>query len=159
MSIIDKEIKDLKEKLTPHKTTSECISLSTSLRNHLEKEEKDQSNKKQKKYNRGTVDYKTNLVFNWQKKISSSLPSENDVSEMEVTNPVIQNPDRRLVYKPNVKVDPMKPRNTPQGPKGGINRSYDSGNRPHYPQNPHPVHPSTVRGRGAKNSGRGSHHG
>lgn len=49
LSMIDKEIKDPKYKLTPRKTTPEYISLSTNLKNHLEKEEKDQKNKKQKK--------------------------------------------------------------------------------------------------------------
>lgn len=37
LSIIDKEIKDLKEKLGPFKTSSEYISLYTSLKDHLKK--------------------------------------------------------------------------------------------------------------------------
>lgn len=68
LSIIDKEIKDLKEKLGLFKRSLEYTSLSTSLKHHLEKEEKDQKNKKQKKYNCDITDYKTNLVFGWQKK-------------------------------------------------------------------------------------------
>lgn len=68
LSNIDIEIKELRDKLLPHKSTSEYNSLSTNLKSHLEKEEKDQRTKKQKKYTRDVNDYKSNLVFNWQKK-------------------------------------------------------------------------------------------
>lgn len=47
-SIIDKGIKDLTDKLTPFKTMSEYIFLSTNLKNHLEKEDRDQRTKKTK---------------------------------------------------------------------------------------------------------------
>lgn len=68
LTIIEKEIKDLKDKLTPYKTTSEYISLSTNLRNPLEKEEREPRTKKQKQYNPNVNDYETNLVFSLQKK-------------------------------------------------------------------------------------------
>lgn len=46
LSLIDSEIRELRDKLTPHKTSAEYILLSTNLRNTLEKEEKDQRDKK-----------------------------------------------------------------------------------------------------------------
>lgn len=52
-SNIDKEIKD---KLSPYKSTSEYITLSTNLKKHLEKEERKQKLKKQKKYTRDVND-------------------------------------------------------------------------------------------------------
>lgn len=48
LSLIDSEIKDLRDKLTPHKGTAEYISLSTNLKSILEREEKEQRDKKQK---------------------------------------------------------------------------------------------------------------
>lgn len=49
LMVIDKDIRDLKVKLTPFNALSEYTSLSTSLLNHLEKEERDQRNKKTEK--------------------------------------------------------------------------------------------------------------
>lgn len=41
LTAMGKEIRDLKDKLTPSIGTPECVSLSTNLRNHLEKEERE----------------------------------------------------------------------------------------------------------------------
>lgn len=83
MSVIDKEIKEIKEKLAPHKSTSEYISHSTSLKNHLEKEEREQKIKKQKKYTRDINDYRNGSVFSWQTKDdtpSGEVPPLMDIS-------------------------------------------------------------------------------
>ena len=49
LKAIDSEIKTLREQLLPHKTSPEYISLSSNLQGILEKEERDQRFKKQKK--------------------------------------------------------------------------------------------------------------
>lgn len=57
---------------------------------------KKKGSKKQKKYNGDIYDYKAYLVFNWQKKVTpsgSALP-------METSVPIVQNPDRGLIYEP-----------------------------------------------------------
>lgn len=48
LSLIDTEIKELRDKLIPYRTSAEYIALSTNLKSILEKEEKDQRIKKQK---------------------------------------------------------------------------------------------------------------
>lgn len=63
--MIDKEIRDLKEKLTPSIGTPEYVSLSTNLRNHLEKEERDQRTKKQKNIIGMSTIIRPNLVFSF----------------------------------------------------------------------------------------------
>lgn len=49
---LDKEIKELKEKLVTHKNSLEYNSLSSNLQSHLEKEDRNQRIKKNKKYSR-----------------------------------------------------------------------------------------------------------
>lgn len=68
------------------------------LKKHLEKEERDQRSKKQKKYNRDN--YKANLVFNWQKKLIADQGLPNSNVPLEHSEPITQNPDRRLTYEP-----------------------------------------------------------
>lgn len=80
LSAFDREIKDLKDKLIPLKNLAQYSSLLSNLQNHLEKEEKDQRNKKQKKYSRDVGDYKSGVVFNWQKKMKTSETIPNDSS-------------------------------------------------------------------------------
>ena len=87
MTALDREIKEIKEKLLSSKSTTEYITLSTNLRNHLEKEEKDQKNKKQKKYTRDFADYKAGSVFSWQAKISADSNVNASNLEMEVSQP------------------------------------------------------------------------
>lgn len=70
LTTIDKDIKEIRDKLLPFKATPEYMSLSTNLKIHLEKEEREQKVKKQKKYTRDTNDYKTHQVFSWQSKDS-----------------------------------------------------------------------------------------
>lgn len=98
LTLIDREIKELqeiKEKLLPHKSTPEYLSLSANLKSHLEKKEKDQRIKKQKKYTRDTSDYKNNLVFNWQK-MEGGTPTETSGSvEMDASPPL--DPSNRMV--------------------------------------------------------------
>lgn len=48
LSLIDSKIKELRDKLTPYKSTAEYTLLSTNLRSTLEREEKDQRNKNKK---------------------------------------------------------------------------------------------------------------
>lgn len=87
MDLLDKEIKDIKEKLLPSKSTPEYNTLSLNLKSHLEKEEREQKTKKQKKYTRDIADYKTSSVFRWQ---STDIARENNEfqnSDMEVSQP------------------------------------------------------------------------
>lgn len=97
---LDKEIKDLRDKLMPSSSTPEYTTLSSNLKTLLEKEERDQKNKKQKKYSRDVSDYKSNLVFNWQKKLSAPNDSGASAPPMELSQPIAPHPDRRLVYDP-----------------------------------------------------------
>ena len=55
LSLLDKEIREIRDKLVPSITNPEYTTLSTGLKIHLEKEEKDQRNKKQKKYKSGCI--------------------------------------------------------------------------------------------------------
>lgn len=89
--IIDKEIKDIREKLLPFKATPEYYSLSTNLKTHLEKEEKEQRVKKQKKYTRDASDYKNHQVFSWQSKDSVLGTDDIHNSTMEVSAPPTDN--------------------------------------------------------------------
>lgn len=100
LSLIDSEIKDLRDKLTPHKGTAEYISLSTNLKSILEREEKEQRNKKQKKYNRDFTDYTSNLVYGWQKKNLNTPPTNSDPSSGDTFVPVVAHQTRRLIYEP-----------------------------------------------------------
>lgn len=86
MSVIDKEIqeiRDIRDKLLPHKSTTEYNSLSTNLKNHLEKEEREQKFKKQKKYTRDVNDYKNLCVFSWQNKDNTPINSDIEQLQME----------------------------------------------------------------------------
>lgn len=120
LSLIDTEIKDLRDKLIPFKTSAEYIALSNNLRNVLEKEEKDQRNKKQKKYNRDYTDYTTHSVFNWQKKLNPSSSSGNgEPTNMETSTVTMTHTDRTLVYQPTFQPTTKKVTVKKQGPEQG----------------------------------------
>lgn len=63
---LDKEIKEIKEKVALFKNDARYISPSTSLRSTLEKEEGKQKNKKKRKYILDVGDYRFGIVFKWQ---------------------------------------------------------------------------------------------
>lgn len=84
---LDREIKELKDKLLMYKNSQEYSSLSSNLLNHLEKEDREQKYKKQKKYSRDIGDYKTNNVFSWQKLFKVASSTESSVNDMEVNPP------------------------------------------------------------------------
>ena len=71
-----------------------------SLLNYLEKEDRDQRNKKKKKFNRDLEDYQNSLVFNWQKKLLEEISKQNPI-EMEVSDPV-------SVEQPTISLGPKK---------------------------------------------------
>lgn len=83
-TIIDKEIKEIREKLLPHKSSMEYNNLSTNLKNHLEKEEREQKTKKQKKYSRDLSDYKNGNVFSWQTNDQIKSTYDSECPPMEV---------------------------------------------------------------------------
>lgn len=89
MTILDREIKEIKEKLSPQKSTSEYITMSTNLKNHLKKEEREQKIKKQKKYARDVNDYKTNCVYSWQRKDTIEENMDHTHVQMDVSQPPI----------------------------------------------------------------------
>lgn len=116
-SILDKEIKEIRDKLLPHKSTAEYINLSTNLKNHLEKEEREQKTKKQKKYSRDMNDYKTGNVFIWQNKeqtVGSMEPNRMEVTtssdtralETSVALPLSKRDGHMVHYPP----DPHTPK-------------------------------------------------
>lgn len=74
--VLDKEIKELKDKFVTHKDSLEYNSLSSNLQSHLEKEDGDRRIQKHKKYSRDVGDYKTNAVFGWQKTLMSASPMD-----------------------------------------------------------------------------------
>lgn len=71
LASLDREIKELRDKLLTFKSSPEYNSLSSNLQGFLEKEIKDQKLKKQKKYSRDVGDYKNGTVFGWQKLFTS----------------------------------------------------------------------------------------
>lgn len=150
LAILDKEIKEIREKRVPSINTPEYVTLSSGLKNLLEKEEKEQRNKKQKKYNRDVADYKTQTVFNWQKKISS-IPT-NAHSDMEISAPLDAISDRTLVYEA-----PPQPPSRPPPKKDNTAK-----NPPKYPP-PHTEgrgrHQTISNGRGFPHRGRGQNRG
>ena len=73
---LDNEIELVKDLLTPFKNGDEYANHSTILLKTLDKEEKEQKAKKKKKFIRDSEDYKSNLVFLWQKKLSSNNESD-----------------------------------------------------------------------------------
>lgn len=85
---IDSEINKLRDQLLPHKSTSEYISLSSNLQVLLEKEGKKQRSKKQKKYARDINDYKTAMVFSWQKKESPAPSNNSNPNHMDTSAPI-----------------------------------------------------------------------
>lgn len=85
LSVLDREIRELKDGLLTYKNSVEYNSLSSNLQVHLIKEDKDQRTKKHKKYLRNVGDYKSGRVFSWQK---PSTPSTPDPS-MEINTPIL----------------------------------------------------------------------
>lgn len=147
LSMLDNEIKELKDKLLTHKNSPEYTALSSNLQKHLEKEDKEQRSKKQKKYSRDVGDYKTSNVFGWQK--------------LYIANPVVTNTMPPVVGLPNTSVPRMSHTEapsiaTPVGPMRRTDSRYES------PSRNRPIHPHTPyinqRGRGhnrGKRGGRG----
>lgn len=76
LQVLDREIKELKDKLLNFKNSTEYNSLSTNLQSHLEQEDWYQKIKKHKKYSRDPGDYKSKIVFNWQKVLVTSANPE-----------------------------------------------------------------------------------
>ena len=72
LATLDDEIKSVKELLTPFKDSDEYNNQSTSLLKILDKEEREQKAEKKKKFIRDSDDYKSDLVFLWQKKLSTN---------------------------------------------------------------------------------------
>lgn len=56
---LDDEVKNIKEKITPFKSSDEYIERSKNLLKLLEKEDREQKIKKKKKYNRDLADYQS----------------------------------------------------------------------------------------------------
>lgn len=154
MITIDKEIKEIREKLTSHRSTPEYISHSTSLRNHLEKEEKDQKIKKQKKYTRDVSDYKNGSVFTWQNKQEETVVPERSACEMDISEPQTLHsqpsshpPEKRKITTYNHhQIPPSTPRPSNRGPppqgrgRGGRGRGRGQRGQPsnhdHYRSTP-----------------------
>lgn len=156
ISQIDREIKDLKEKLLPHKTTSEYISLSANLKNQLEKEEREQRTKKQKKYTRDISDYRNNLVFTWQKKDSN--PSAEVPGQMGMdTSPPDPSTGEALTAPPlNTTRTDVRNKDYPKTPRN-LNRPNAQDQIPNHPPKNNNQYPH--RGRGGTRRGRGSSRG
>lgn len=74
LSTLDREIKELKDKLLAYKNSVEYNTLPSNLQAHLLKEDKDQKNKKHKKYSHDIGDYKAGKVFGWQKSTTGPVP-------------------------------------------------------------------------------------
>lgn len=151
LSLLDKEIREIRDKLTPSSGNPEYISLSTGLKTHLEKEEKDQRSKKQKKYNRDVSDYATQLVFNWQKKMASNNNSAENPPAMETSSSVGAIPDRRLVFQPPIPTPPHIATAQYSSTNGGRKKNLAPPNR----EGGRGRHPQPNRGRGLPHRGGG----
>lgn len=106
LPLLDREIKEIKDKLLTFKNSNEYNSLSGGLQTHLEKEDRDQKNKKRKKYSRDLGDYKSGSVFSWQKFVTpnslSEIPMESEVSTTNTTSTAQTNPaPMRSIQTPN----------------------------------------------------------
>lgn len=88
---LDEEIKTIKVKLDPFKEGDGYKEKYLNLLNLLEKEDKEQRNKKKKIFYRDLEDYQGNMVFNWQKKLLEEQCKQNS-TEMEVSNSLGNNP-------------------------------------------------------------------
>lgn len=76
LSVLGREIKELKNGPLIYKNSSEYNFLSSDLQAHLIKEDRDQRNKKHKKYTRDIGDYKSGTVFGLQKQHSTDSSLE-----------------------------------------------------------------------------------
>lgn len=76
LSVLDREIKEMKDSTLLYKNSIEYNSLLSNLQAHLIKEDRDQRIKKHKKYSRDIGDYKSGAVFGWQKPSGSVPPPE-----------------------------------------------------------------------------------
>lgn len=149
LTLLDGEIKEIKDKLLTHKNSSEYSVLSSNLQKHLEKEDKEQRNKKQKKYSRDVGDYRTGNVFGWQKLYSVN---PNDASSAP---PVPCPPDTSTARTADIGAQPL---GTPTHTVRNGNLRYESPSRTNrYSHDPHTPY-NNQRGRGqsrGKQSGRG----
>lgn len=147
---LDREIKELKDKLLMHKNSQEYSSLSSNLLNHLEKEDREQKHKKQKKYSRHIGDYKTNNVFSWQKLFNVASSTESLTNDMEVNLP------SHAQVAPNTRVPPsnLNGGRTPRSQERQRGVSYSSQSRIRHFSPQTPRCPS--RGRGNYRGKRGN---
>ena len=145
LSNLDREIKEIKEKLIPFKSTTEYITLSASLKIHLEKEEREQKHKKQKKYTRDSADYGSHSIFSWQNKENTGVGIGPLSVEMDVSQPST-NEAKVLTFSQSI------PTSGP--PNRDIGYSYYSG--PRTPNQSQGGPPPRTKGKG-KGPRRGSH--
>lgn len=92
LQVLDREFKELKDKLSSFKNTAEYNSLSSNLQSFLEKADRDQKNKKHKKYSCDAGDYKSEMVFGWQKSmVSATIPASLVNTDGNGVHPVASN--------------------------------------------------------------------
>lgn len=154
---LNKEISEIKEKLTPHMQEETYRIYNQELREIITMEGEEQKIKKRKKYLRDLEDYKTSRVFKWQ----LNMPSQdNSVGEVTITREGVdtlesreggaqkeQAANNRANDEPSKegykypkpppttksKIKPLK--DTPQKPQGqynqGKNNNHNNRNKPH----------------------------
>lgn len=158
LQVLDREIKELKDKLLQFKNSQEYHSLSSNLQSFLEKEDREQKNKKHKKYSRDAGDYKSGLVFGWQKTLLANTNPEVS-SKAVVHGPHAVN---NMVNTSHSSHTQPKPPPTPRGylhepvghlgPQRGRHPSY------HTPPPPHRGRANNRNKRGGRGRSRGNQH-
>lgn len=86
------------------------------------------------------------ILFNWQKKVSPSTDVEGTAPSMDVSEPLTQNTDRRLVYEPNQSVNSKSTR----GGEGPYTPGWGPHVVSHWGDRNQGGQPSNSRGRGPK---------
>lgn len=153
---LDREIKELKDKLSAHKNTMEYNTLSSNLQSHLEKEDRDQKHKKQRKYSRDVGDYRANAVFGWQKLLSTSSPMEGVTNTAEGNIPMGAPSNGNIpigassvittISQPNPKTSAPRGRNTLRGRDRHDDVPHLSQQRVYYDNPQTPRNPQRGRG-------------
>lgn len=118
LHVLDREIKELKDKLFTYKNSAEYNSLSSNLQSFLEKEDRDQKNKTHKNDSRDAEDYKSGMIFGWQKAMMTTTipvaPAMADATNTYPANSVAGiNQSNYIQPRP-----PLTPRGNPQEHRG-----------------------------------------
>lgn len=96
--LIEQQIEEIKQKLEPHKESTDFKRLATQLNKDLIAKDLEVQQRKMKKYQRDISDYKNDQVFKWQSKIEQ--PQSNSTYSTPEREVRIQDPTTSHIYNP-----------------------------------------------------------